>query len=280
MMKMTRSPRSTIVFSIRLFFIVIMVLLFFLPMFWVVMSAFKSETELVQYPPRLFPKIWTLANFVSGLKFGNFGLFFWNSTVVTVISTIITVIISTMAGYAFAKFDFPGKNVLFMIVMATLMFSLEIIMIPMFLTLKQLGLLNNMWGIIIPPAATPTGIFLIRQHMQTIPDELIESAEIDGAKEGTIFLRIMVPLSVPAISTLAIFSFVWRWNDYLWPFLVINDDSMRTVPLALANFVGQYAVRWGDLLAMTTLSIIPTLIIFLFFQRYFMRGISTTGLKA
>jgi alpha-1,4-digalacturonate transport system permease protein len=166
-----------------------------------------------------------------------------------------------------------------MIVMATLMFSLEIIMIPMFLTLKRLGLLNNIWGIIIPPAATPTGIFLIRQHMQTIPDELIESAEIDGARELSIFLRIMVPLAVPAISTLAIFSFVWRWNDYLWPFLVINDDTMRTVPLALANFVGQYAVRWGDLLAMTTLSIVPTLVIFLFFQRYFMRGISTTGLK-
>lgn len=271
-------PRSILV-ALRVIFVVALVSLFFLPMFWVVLSAFKSETELVQYPPRLFPKVWSLANFVSGLEFGNFGLFFWNSTVVTVISTIITVVISTMAGYAFAKFDFPGKKVLFMIVLATLMFSLEIIMIPMFLTLKRLGLLNSIWGIIIPPAATPTGIFLIRQHMQTIPDELIESAEIDGASESTIFLRIMVPLSVPAISTLAIFSFVWRWNDYLWPFLVINDDTMRTVPLALANFVGQYAVRWGDLLAMTTLSIVPTLIIFLFFQRYFMRGISTTGLK-
>lgn len=271
-------PRSILI-ALRVIFVVALVSLFFLPMFWVVLSAFKSETELVQYPPRLFPKVWSLANFVSGLEFGNFGLFFWNSTVVTVISTIITVVISTMAGYAFAKFDFPGKKVLFMIVLATLMFSLEIIMIPMFLTLKRLGLLNSIWGIIIPPAATPTGIFLIRQHMQTIPDELIESAEIDGASESTIFLRIMVPLSVPAISTLAIFSFVWRWNDYLWPFLVINDDTMRTVPLALANFVGQYAVRWGDLLAMTTLSIVPTLIIFLFFQRYFMRGISTTGLK-
>jgi alpha-1,4-digalacturonate transport system permease protein len=271
-------PRSILV-ALRLIFVVSLVSLFFLPMFWVVLSAFKSETELVQFPPRLFPKIWSLANFVRGLEFGNFGLFFWNSTVATVISTIITVIISTMAGYAFAKFDFPGKKVLFMIVMATLMFSLEIIMIPMFLTLKRWGLLNSIWGIIIPPAATPTGIFLIRQHMQTIPDELIESAEMDGARESTIFLRIMVPLSLPAISTLAIFSFVWRWNDYLWPFLVINDDAMRTVPLALANFVGQYAVRWGDLLAMTTLSIVPTLIIFLFFQRYFMQGISTTGLK-
>jgi alpha-1,4-digalacturonate transport system permease protein len=248
-------------------------------MFWVVMSAFKGESELVQYPPRLFPTAWTLKNFVSGLKFGNFGQFFLNSAFVTITSTVITVVISTMAGYGFAKFKFPGKNVLFIGIMATLMFSLEVIMIPMFLTLKDLGLINSFLGIIIPPTATPTGIFLIRQHMQSIPDELIEAAKLDGANETSIFLRVMVPLSMPVISTLTIFSFVWRWNDYLWPFLVINDDRMRTVPLALANFVGQYAVRWGDLLAMTTLSIVPTLVIFLIFQRYFMKGISTTGLK-
>jgi len=260
--------------------IILLAFIFFLPVFWIVLSAFKSETELVQYPPRLFPLVWTLKNFQSGLQFGNFAQYFLNSALVTITSTIITVTISTMAGFGFAKFKFPGKNILFLGVMATLMFSLEVIMIPMFLTLKDFGLINNFLGIIIPPAATPTGIFLMRQHMQSIPDELIEAAKIDGASTASIFMRIMIPLSLPAISTLTIFSFVWRWNDYLWPFLVINDDKMRTVPLALANFVGQYAVRWGDLLAMTTLSIIPTLIIFLLFQRYFMKGISTTGLKA
>lgn len=260
--------------------IILLAFIFFLPIFWIVLSAFKSETELVQYPPRLFPLVWTLKNFQSGLQFGNFAQYFLNSALVTITSTLITVTISTMAGFGFAKFKFPGKNILFLGVMATLMFSLEVIMIPMFLTLKDFGLINNFLGIIIPPAATPTGIFLMRQHMQSIPDELIEAAKIDGASTASIFMRIMVPLSLPAISTLTIFSFVWRWNDYLWPFLVINDDKMRTVPLALANFVGQYAVRWGDLLAMTTLSIIPTLIIFLLFQRYFMKGISTTGLKA
>lgn len=255
-------------------------MVFFLPMLWVVVSAFKPESELVAYPPKLFPSVWTLQNFISGLKFGNFATFFGNSALVTVTSTVLTVLISTLAGYGFAKFSFPGKNFLFMTIMATLMFSLEVIMIPMFLTLKDFGLINNFLGIIIPPAATPTGIFLMRQHMEAVPDELLEAARIDGATDWQIFVKIMVPLSVPVISTLTIFSFVWRWNDYLWPFLVINDDNMRTVPLALANFVGQYAVRWGDLLAMTTLSIVPTLLIFLFFQRYFMKGISTTGLKA
>lgn len=255
-------------------------MIFFLPMLWIVLSAFKPEAELTGYPPRLFPTVWTLQNFVSGLKFGNFAQFFINSAFVTVTSTILTIIISTLAGFGFAKFEFPGKNIIFMGILATLMFSLEVIMIPMFLVLKEFNLINTFIGIIIPPAATPTGIFLLRQHMHEIPDELLEAARLDGATEFQIFRKVMVPLSAPVISTLAIFSFVWRWNDYLWPFLVINDDAMRTVPLALANFVGQYAVRWGDLLAMTTLSIVPTLIIFLFFQRYFMKGISTTGLKA
>lgn len=259
--------------------VIVVSLIFFFPMAWVVISAFKGESELFLNPPRIFPVHWTLDNFKSGLKFGNFTQYFINSAYVTITSTIITVIISTMAGYGFAKFKFPGRDILFIGVMATLMFSLEIIMIPMFLTLKGYGLINTFIGIIIPPAATPTGIFLLRQHMRSIPDELLEAAKIDGANEYQIFTKLIVPLSVPAISTLTIFSFVWRWNDYLWPFLVINDDKKRTVPLALANFVGQYAVRWGDLLAMTTLSIIPTLVIFLIFQRYFIKGISMTGLK-
>lgn len=274
-MKFNRSGKNALKASAAL----LVSMIFFLPMFWVVVSAFKPEVELVSYPPKLFPSVWTLQNFVNGLKFGNFATFFVNSAFVTVTSTILTVLISTLAGFGFAKFEFPGKNIIFMGILATLMFSLEVIMIPMFLTLKDFGLINSFIGIIVPPAATPTGIFLLRQHMKEIPDELLEAARIDGATDFQIFRKVMVPLSVPVISTLAIFSFVWRWNDYLWPFLVINDDSMRTVPLALANFVGQYAVRWGDLLAMTTLSIVPTLLIFLFFQRYFMKGISTTGLK-
>lgn len=265
---------------LKLITLIVVALIFLLPMLWVVLSAFKPEIELTIYPPRFFPHVWTLGNFVSGLKFGNFLLYFWNSSVATVISTVLTVVISTMAGFAFAKYEFPGKNIIFISILATLMFSLEVILIPMFLTLKQYGMINTLWGIIIPPAATPTGIFLMRQYMMTIPDELLEAARIDGSGEWQIFYKVMVPLSASVIATLTIFSFVWRWNDYLWPFLVINDNSLRTVQLALANFVGQYAVRWGDLLAMTTLSMIPSLIIFLLFQRYFLKGINMTGLKA
>jgi len=271
-----RSPLRTV----KAMGVLVAVAIFLVPVLWVVLSAFKPGSELATYPPRILPVHWTLANFSDGFRFGNFARYFLNSGFVAVTSTVLSVVISTMAGFAFAKFRFPGRDVIFFAMLATLMISLQVILIPMFLTLKQLGLINSLWGIIIPPAATPTGIFLMRQYMMTIPDELLEAARIDGATNLQIFARIMIPLSVPVISTLTIFSFVWRWNDFLWPFLVINDDRLQTVQLALANFVGQYAVKWGSLLAMTTLSMLPMLVIFLIFQRYFLRGISTTGLKA
>lgn len=264
----------------RLLLTALVVLIFLLPMLWVVVSAFKPEQELGVYPPTFLPHTWTLANFDRGLRLGNFWVYILNTAFVTVASTVIAVLISTMAGFAFAKYSFPGKEIIFIGILATLMFSLEILLIPMFLTLKQLGLINSLWGIIIPPAATPTGIFLMRQYMVTIPDEVIEAARIDGAGEWQIFARIMVPLSVAVISTLTIFSFVWRWNDYIWPFLVINSDRLQTIQLALAKFAGQYGVGWGELLAMTSLSMLPMLVVFLIFQRRFLKGIALTGLKA
>jgi alpha-1,4-digalacturonate transport system permease protein len=259
--------------------VILVISVFLLPMLWVVLSAFKTSAGLVTYPPRFWPDPWSLENFIEGLRFGDFPRYFMNSTFVTVTSTLITVTISTMAGFAFAKYRFPGRNIIFLGILSMLMISLEVVMIPMFLTLKSLGLINTLWGIIIPPAATPTGVFLMRQYMLGIPDELVHAARIDGASEWQIFAYIMVPLSVPAIATLVIFSFVWRWNDFLWPFVVITDDELATVQLALANFVGEYAVHWGPLLAMTTLSMLPPLIVFILFQRYFLRGIATTGLK-
>ncbi|HOX33181.1 MAG TPA: carbohydrate ABC transporter permease [Spirochaetales bacterium] len=253
---------------------------FLLPMLWLVLSSFKGTQELVAWPPRFLPKAWTLANYAAGLRYGDFPRFFANTAIATAASTLLSVSISAMAGYAFAKYRFPGRDAIFVAILATLMFSLEVILIPMFLTLKQFGLINSLWGIIIPPAATPTGIFLMRQYCLGLPDELLEAARMDGAGEGLIFARVVLPLAGTVLSTLTIFSFVWRWNDFMWPFLVINDDELQTVQLALANFVGQYAVEWGGLLAMTSLSMLPMLLVFLVFQRYFMKGIAMTGLKA
>jgi alpha-1,4-digalacturonate transport system permease protein len=139
--------------------------------------------------------------------------------------------------------------------------------------------LNSLWGLIIPPAATPTGVFLMRQYIRSVPDSLLEAARIDGAGELAILWRIVVPLTTPALATLAAFSFVWRWNDYLWPFLVITDQERWTVQLALANYVGQYSIDWPRLLAMTTLSVLPTLAVFLALQRYFLSGLIAGALK-
>lgn len=162
---------------------------------------------------------------------------------------------------------------------ATLMVPLQVIMVPIFLQLKSLGMLNTLWGIIIPPAATPTGIFLARQYMQTIPNSMIEAARIDGAKELHLFVKIILPLSKPIVATLTIFSFMWRWNDYLWPLIVITNNRLQTLQQALAGFVGQLQINWSSLLSMTTISMIPVVMVFLAFQRFFMTGISAGSVK-
>jgi alpha-1,4-digalacturonate transport system permease protein len=195
------------------------------------------------------------------------------------VATILTVIINIMAGYALAKFRFRGRDTIFYVMIGTLMIPLQVIMVPIFLLLKDLGLLNTLWGIIIPPAATPTGIFLARQYILTIPDSLIEAARIDGGSEFYIFRAIILPLSKPIIATIAIFSFMWRWNDFLWPFIVISRKQHMTIQLALANFVGQFQIHWGELLAMTAVTMMPMIIVFLVFQKYFIKGITAGGVK-
>ena len=152
-------------------------------------------------------------------------------------------------------------------------------MIPIFLQLKNFGLLNTLWGLIIPPAATPTGIFLARQYMVTLPNSMIEAARIDGAGEATLFRRVILPLSLPIVATITIFSFMWRWNDYLWPLIVITDNKKQTIQQALANFVGQLQINWSQLLAMTTVAIVPVVLVFLVFQQFFMSGISAGAVK-
>ena len=249
------------------------------PVFWVAISSFKPQSELFRFPMSFLPDEWTLENYQNALSQGNFLLYFSNTVFVAVVATLITVMINIMSGYALAKYRFPGRNIIFYVMIATLMIPLQVIMISIFLQLKRLGMLNSLWGIIIPPAATPTGIFLARQYMVNLPDSMIESARLDGGKEFTIFWRIIIPLSKPIIATIAIFSFMWRWNDYLWPLIVITDNRKQTVQQALANFVGQLQINWSNLLAMTTISIIPVILVFLTFQRFFMTGITSGSVK-
>lgn len=249
------------------------------PVIWVALSSFKPQNELFTVPLTLIPETWTLGNYSEAFRQGNFLVYFTNTVFVSVVSTFITVLINIMAGYALAKYIFPGRSLIFTVMISTLMIPLQVIMIPIFLQLKRLGMLNSLWGIIIPPAATPTGVFLARQYLVTLPDSLIEAARIDGAKEWYIFQRIILPMSKPVIATIAIFSFMWRWNDYLWPLVVITDNRKQTIQQALANFVGQLQINWSSLLAMTTIAIIPVIIVFLAFQRFFFSGITAGSVK-
>src|SRR5690554_2072826 len=185
--------------SIHYVLLIVLALGTLLPVLWVILSSFKPQSELFRVPLTFLPQKWTVQNYVSSLQAGNFPVYFSNTVFVAVVSTFITVMVNLVAGYALAKYIFKGRNLIFTIMIATLMIPLQVIMIPIFLQLKNLGMLNSLWGIIIPPAATPTGVFLARQYLVNLPDSLIEAARIDGAKEYSIFFRLILPMSKPIV---------------------------------------------------------------------------------
>lgn len=258
--------------------LILLALIWIFPVLWTVLSSFKTKTELYSWPPVFWPSEFTLEHFSAAFGKGHFGTYFINSSIVTILH-IIAPVGQHMAGFALAKYRFKGDTILLVGFISTLMIPLEVIMIPIFKVISALGLYNNLLGIIIPPAATPTGVFLIRQYLLTVPDELLEAARIDGAGEWRIFWQIIVPIAKPIISVLAIFSFMWRWDDFLWPLIVISDPGKYTIQLAISNFIGEYNVDWGSLLAMSTITMIPVLVVFLIFQRQFVQGMATSGLK-
>jgi alpha-1,4-digalacturonate transport system permease protein len=245
--------------------------------------------------PQMQPiKINTRKNKVEYVRYVNFGLenfqqvgdavpfftYLRNSVMVAFLATIVTLIVNSMAAFALSKYRFRGRTVIFLIILSTLMVPLAVIMIPVFFIVNQFGWYHNLIGVIIPPAATPTGVFLLRQYMLTIPDELLEAARIDGAGEWRIYWRIMMPLAAPALAVLAIFSIVWRWNDFLWPLIVLaGKEESLTLQLALNNFQGALDIRWNLVIAMTVLSILPVTLIFAFLQKYITTGIAATGIK-
>jgi alpha-1,4-digalacturonate transport system permease protein len=258
---------------------IVVALIFILPVIYIIFSAFKPSSELFSANPTFIPKNWTLDNFLIALSKGNFSLYIFNTFLVAISSTIIAVIINTMAGYALSKFRFKGENVIMLLILSTIMLPLEVIMVPIFSVLRFFGLYNSLLALIIPPAATPTGIFLMRQYLLTIPDEVIQAARIDGASEWRIFWNIILPNAKPAIATLAIFSFMWRWNDYVWPLIAINSPKKYTLQLAIANFSGEFGIDYNSVIAMSALAMIPMLIVFLIFQRQFVQGTVDSGMK-
>jgi len=264
---------------VRTSFLLILTFVVLAPVIWFVLSSFKDLTDLSARPPKLFPTHWSFENYTQAFKMYDYKRYFFNSVLVTALATLLTLVINSMAAFAFAKYNFRGKDGLFVLTLAMIMIPLQVILIPIYLVVSSLGLVNTYWGMIIPAAATPTGVFIIRQYMLTIPDELIESARIDGAGEFRIFARIMLPLARPALAVVAIFSILWRWNDFLWPLLIAQKEELYTLPVALALLNGQLVVPYNIVLAMSVMSIIPVLFMFVFLQRQIMQGIAQTGMK-
>lgn len=325
------------------FYLLAGLVVMFGPVLWLLMSSFKTESALSQFPPSFLPysqkevrveghdkplplfrakdeqgqvrelaqvrRIGIVATMVdpaapqtelrinindrqpvNELKFasGNytelfgkfaFGSYLWNSVFITIVATLITLLFNSMAAFALSKYQFTGQKTVFVLIIATLMIPPTIILVPAFLVISELNLLNNLWGVILPAVATPTGVFLLRQYMLTIPDELLEAARMDNASEWRIYWKIILPLSAPAIAVLAIFSLMWRWNDFLWPLIVLSKSEHFTLQLALNAFQGELNTQWHYLLAMTVITLIPISLVFAFLQKYIATGIASAGVK-
>lgn len=324
-------------------YLVIGVLVMFGPVAWLVLSSFKTQSALVEFPPSLLPTTQISAevegytqplllfdvtmpdgavqrlaqvrrvgieaqmvdpvapgdvirvpigdrtevrqfklaweNYLEPLQRFNFLTYLRNSVVVTVVATLLTLVINSMAAFALSKYRFRGRNAVFIVIIGTLMIPVSVILVPVYLVITQIGWVNNLWGVIIPGAATPTGVFLLRQYMLTIPDELLDAARIDGASEWRIYWQVMLPLAAPALAVLTIFSVMWRWNDFLWPLIVLTRSEYFTLQVGLNAFQGELNVQWHYVLAMTVLTLLPITAVFAFLQRFITTGIASTGVK-
>ncbi|PSC03076.1 ABC transporter permease [Alsobacter soli] len=220
-----------------------------------------------------------VSNYTEPLAKYDFLRFLENSLFVTLIATAITLVINSMAAYALSIYEFKGKTLAMLAVIGTLMIPITIVLVPVYLVVTEMGLVNSLWAVILPGAATPTGVFLLRQYMLTIPRDLIEAARMDKASEWRIYARIVMPLSAPALAVLTIFSIMWRWNDFLWPLAVLTKSEVQTLQIGLNAFQGELQTQWHYLLAMTVVTLTPVAIVFAFLQRFIATGIANTGMK-
>ncbi|MET0842433.1 MAG: carbohydrate ABC transporter permease [Mycetocola sp.] len=255
-------------------------LVWLIPFVWMALGSVKTQSEILQRPPTWWPENPTFDNFAQWFGPLDFGTFFTNSLVVAVITVLGNIVFCSMVGYALAKLEFPGKNVLFTLVMVTLMVPGVVTFVPLFVMVSKLGLVNTYAALILPFITAPIGVFLMRQFILGIPDALIEAARIDGAGEFRIFARIVMPLCGPPLATLGILTFLASWNNFLWPLVAAQSESKYTLPVALSLYsTGQNATNYGILLAGSVLVITPILALFVLLQRYFIRGVATAGLK-
>lgn len=250
-----------------------------LPLVWMLFTSLQTLNETRHFPPTLLPASPQFSNYTEVLRDAPFARWFLNTLIVTVASVIGNLLFCSLAGYAFARIKFFGREVIFILVLATLMIPFQVVIIPTFLIIRHLGLIDTLGALILPNLAGAFGIFLLRQFFRTLPVELEEAARIDGASRLGVLFKIVLPLSGPALATLAVITFMWTWNDFLWPLITIYNPNNMTLQLGLANFQGAHQSTTNLLMAANVMSVLPVLLLFFLAQRYFVRGIATSGLK-
>jgi multiple sugar transport system permease protein len=278
-------PRRGLPFSPWHLLLIPATIVLIFPFAWLVVTSIETPAEALHFPPVLVPHSLDFSNYGQALQAAPFGRFFLNSTIVAVLTVLGNLVLCSLAGYAFARYRFLGRGLLFVLLMTTLMVPFQVTMIPMYLITEWLGVhvlppigINHLGALILPNACTAFGIFFLRQFFRTLPIEYEEAARVDGARRLTVLWRVVLPLSGPALSTLAALTILSSWNDFLWPLIAINQTNRMTLPLGLAYFQSAHSTEWTLLMAGNVMSLLPMVVIFFLAQRYFVRSVAATGL--
>lgn len=273
-------PRRDMVVSIVLHTVLVLgAIVALMPMAWMLSASLMPTGEATAYPPRFLPSRVTLEHYEQLFTRLDLGRYLFNSAFLAATVTATSLVVNSMAGYAFAKLRFRGRDRAFRLLSLGLVLPVQVAMLPLFLLMKQLGLVNTYWGVIIPGMASIFGIFLIRQYALSIPDDMLDAARMDGASELTIYRKVVVPGILPILATLAIWTFLATWNDFMWPLIVLSDASHYTLPVALANLSGEHVQDTELMMAGSVLTVLPVLAVFLFLQRYYIQGIMAGSVK-
>ena len=273
--KAGNSAKTVFVYSLLIFFAALLMV----PFYWMIQSSLKLDQDVFTIPIQWWPSNPVWSNYVDIWTRIPLFIFLRNTSQLTLTVTFLQLLTSSFAAYAFSKLHFPGRNVLFLVYVGTIAVPWQVYMVPQFIMFRMMGLVDTHMAIIVLQAFTAFGVFLMKQFYDTVPHELSEAARIDGMSEYKIYLRIMLPLSKPALATLTIFTFVFTWNDFLGPRLYLINQNLWTIQIGMRMFIGQHATEFGLIMAIATVSLIPILVVFLSLQRFFVQGIATSGLK-
>ena len=256
-----------------------MALIVLFPFYWMIISSLKSLDEYRASVPTFWPRMVLISNYADAFSTGNLGRLFLNTAYVGIVSTMLSLIITILTAFAFARLEFKGKNALFGALLATMMIPTQVTMIPLFVVMNQMGLINHYASVILPSVFKPFAVFMLVQQMRTIPPDYMDAARIDGAGVWRIWRQVTLPLCAPALATLAVTNFMDSWNDYLWPLLMLTDKAKMTLPIALSTLNGQYDTEYNVMMAGSLISMIPIILIYIFAQKYFKHGLMAGGVK-